>query len=78
MGKKIILWNTGGIKTKIKRDIKIERIRNLIEKPEEIFFIILQETHWTTIDDESTDLTNYDNLFEIRNLYASTNDSWNY
>ena len=54
MGKKIILWNTGGIKTKIKRDIKIERIRNLIEKPEEIFFIILQETHWTTKDDQPT------------------------
>ena len=66
MGKKIILWNTGGIKTKIKRDIKIEWIRNLIEKPEEIFFIILQETHWTTKDEQPTELTNHDNLFEIR------------
>ena len=56
--KKIITWNTGGLKDITRRQKKVELIRNILEKANETLFIGLQETHWT----EDTDVPQ---LFKI-------------
>ena len=43
--KKIVSWNTGGLKDITRRQKKVELIRNILEKANETLFIGLQETH---------------------------------
>ena len=45
--KKIVSWNTGGLKDVTRRHQKVEIVRNILEKANETLFVALQETHWT-------------------------------
>ena len=58
MGKTIILWNTGETRTKHIHNEKINLIRDYLKKPQEILFMIIQETHWTDKTDYPTEPLN--------------------
>ena len=66
-------WGIKGATTRAK---KIELIRNDLEKPQELLFLIIQETHWTDENDIPSEISNHNNMFEIRNSFAHREDSW--
>ena len=49
---------------------KIELIRNYLEKTQELLFLIIQETHWTDENEIPSEISNRNNMFEIRIQYA--------
>ena len=74
--KKIITWNTGGLKDITRRQKKVELIRNILEKANETLFIGLQETHWTEDTDVPQLFKNLKNLYWFRYGHAPANDNF--
>ena len=74
--KKIVSWNTGGLKDITRRQKKVELIRYILEKANETLFIGLQETHWTEYTDVPQLFKNLKNLYWFRYDHAPANDNF--
>jgi exonuclease III len=67
-------YNIRGIADKLRRKPKIDKLESLLEKPNTIKLLNIQETHLTSIEDEPPSFKKFKHIFHIIHSFAPLND----